>query len=376
MPKRKAAKRENGTGTVYKRKDVKSRPWVAFGPATPVVDEDTQKVRMIQPPLGSYATAQEAKDALEEYRRNPTPLYNVTLEQLHDEWLPTGYKGLSKSAIYCYNAAWYKLRPLYKDKFKSIRLNSYMAVIDYYDTEHQAEGIGGKPKVDEDGNPVMCAGLSRSSLEDIKKLLSRMYKYAIINGLVQVNIASFITLPDKVPASKKRFNDLQYKLIENNIKAIPLMDLIYLLCNTGHRIGEFLSLTPADAYDYKGSILLYGGNKTEAGEDKIVPVPRHLNWIVDKYRAYGGETLFCKPDGSAWTTDNFRDHFKEALASIGLDGFTPHACRRTYSTRLSAAGVGEADIIRLMGHTDFEVDIQHYIKQEADTLIRAVDRLA
>ena len=44
--------------------------------------------------------------------------------------------------------------------------------------------------------------------------------------------------------------------------------------------------------------------------------------------------------------------------------------RRTYSTRLSAAGVSQEDIIALMGHTDFDVDIKHYINQEMDTLIK------
>ena len=372
---RKSIKRENGTGSVYKRKDLKNRPWVAVAPAQVTMDPESKRAVTKQKILGHFATAQEAKDALDEYRRNPTRLFDVTLEELHDEWVSVGYKGLSKSTIDCYNAAWYKLRTLYKHKFRAIHLNSYMAVIDYYDSEHQAEGPGGKPRFDKDGNAIMTGGLSRSALEDIKKLLSKMYKYAIINGLVQVNIASYIVLPDKEPSSKKRFTELQYRLIEERSKTVPLMDLIYLMCNTGHRIGEFLSLTADDAYDRDGHVLLYGGNKTEAGENKIVPVPSKLTWIVQKYRSLNGETLFCKPDGGAWTPDNFRDHFKAALASIGLDGFTPHACRRTYSTRLSAAGVGDANIIRLMGHTSIDVDIQHYINQEADTLINAVERL-
>ena len=34
MPRRKPAKRENGCGTVYKRSDLKHRPWVAAAPAS------------------------------------------------------------------------------------------------------------------------------------------------------------------------------------------------------------------------------------------------------------------------------------------------------------------------------------------------------
>ena len=79
---RKSIKRENGTGSVYKRKDLKRRPWVAVAPAELIRDDDARKVNAKQMIIGHYATAQEAKDALDEYRRNPTTKYNITLAEL------------------------------------------------------------------------------------------------------------------------------------------------------------------------------------------------------------------------------------------------------------------------------------------------------
>ena len=61
---RKSIKRENGTGSVYKRKDLKRRPWVAVAPAELIRDDDARKVNAKQMIIGHYATAQEAKDAL------------------------------------------------------------------------------------------------------------------------------------------------------------------------------------------------------------------------------------------------------------------------------------------------------------------------
>lgn len=58
------------------------------------------------------------------------------------------------------------------------------------------------------------------------------------------------------------------------------------------------------------------------------------------------------------------------------DDLTPHSCRRTFSTRMSAAGARQEDIITLMGHTNFDVDINHYINQEADTLYKAILKMA
>ncbi|MCI8360143.1 MAG: hypothetical protein HFE86_02265 [Clostridiales bacterium] len=41
---------------------------------------------------------------------------------------------------------------------------------------------------------------------------------------------------------------------------------------------------------------------------------------------------------------------------------------------MSAAGVKPEDMIALMGHSDFSVDINHYIKQCANTLFEAVKK--
>ena len=375
MPK--SIKRENGTGSVYKRKDVKRRPWVAAAPASLVKNGETQKTETKQVILGHYATAQEAKDALEEYRRNPSALYNATLEDIHGKWVDIAYRDISKQMVNNYNASWYKLRPLYKRKFRDLRRSDMQAIIDYYDSEHAKEGIGGEVVIDKQtGRPVMRPPLSFSSLNKIKVLLTSMYSYAIQEDVVSKNYASFIALPKAGEAKKDRFTDLEVQQIKNAIGKVPLADLIYIMCHTGHRVGEFLAVTPDRVLRHNGHIVICGGNKTEAGESKAVPVSLEIGKLIEPWINKHGQTLFCRPDGSPWTVDNFRDRFKNSLEEIGTRILTPHATRRTYSTRLSAAGVSQEDIIALMGHTDFDIDIKHYINQEMDTLIKAVERLS
>ena len=43
---------------------------------------------------------------------------------------------------------------------------------------------------------------------------------------------------------------------------------------------------------------------------------------------------------------------------------------------MSAAGARQEDIIALMGHTNFDVDINHYINQETETLYNAIMKMA
>ncbi len=374
MP-RKSVKRENGSGSVYKRSDIKRRPWVAIAPANLSLDNN-DKLKATRMVIGYYETAAEARSALAEYLKNPTEKINITLEQLHEEWLPIGYKHISNDLKNNYNSCWYKLRPLYKRRFRDIRTGDMQAIIDYYDSEHAKEGIGGKPVFDKDNKPVMRGPLSFSSLSKIKALLTLMYGYAMQNDIVNKNYASFISLPDPGETKKDRFTDLELQQIKHAIGKIPMADIIYVMCNTGHRIGEFLALTANDVVYHGDHLLLSGGNKTDAGSRKVVPVNSSVRPIVEYWINQGGDTIFCRDDGRQWTTDRFREKFKNCLAEIGVRVLTPHATRRTFSTRLSAAGTSKEDIIALMGHTDFDVDIKHYINQEVDTLIKAVERLA
>lgn len=367
-------KRPNGSGSIFKRSDVKSSPWVAVTPATTQYDRITDTVKRSRQIIGSYRTQAEAQAALDAFKAAPVTDIGITLEQLHDLWQPFAYKKISKQLQDNYNAAWYKLRPLYKSRFCELRASDYQAVIDYYDADHPKEGVDGKVILDSNGHPVIRPALSRSSLHKIKVLLGSLYKYAIKEDYANKNYAEYIELPESGDAAKDRFTDVELEKIRQS--SDPVADLIYIMCYTGHRIGEFVSMTSENVRYVGDSIVFYGGNKTFAGQRKVVPVHRKIRERVERWISMHGETIFCRPDGRAWTADNLRDHISSTLSSIGVRPLTPHACRRTFATRLSASGASPADIIALMGHSDFDVDLDHYINQETTTLIDALNKMA
>ena len=76
------AKRENGEGSVYKRKDIKKRPWVVALPATYSLDENGKMIKK-QEILGHYASSKEAKAALAQYIEHPVTEINMTVDDLH-----------------------------------------------------------------------------------------------------------------------------------------------------------------------------------------------------------------------------------------------------------------------------------------------------
>lgn len=376
--KSRGSRRPNGTGSVYQRIDMKSKPWAA---ASSVTGKQVY--------LGLFPTRTDAIRALSEYEANPVTAVNCTLEKLHADWIKSkGYAKLGESVKCNYKTSWDKLKPLHKRKVRELRTSDLQAIIDYYEAPHQKAGTDGKLMyIDEKGKhtykksekPYMIDGLKFSALNKIKCLLGKLYTFALKNDIVLKNYAAFLELPPPNETEKTTFNDFQLEIVRRNIENVPYADYILAMCYLNFRVSEFLELT-AESYHVSdtGIPVFIGGKKTEAGTDRLVPIHPKVLPIVKKCLAKNGETIFCDENGKAMNKDRFREmYFYPALDKLGLPRtLTPHSCRRTFSTRMSAAGARQEDIIALMGHTSFETDIEHYINQEAGTLYAAVKLLA
>lgn len=371
--RRKSVKRENGTGSVFKRSDLKNRPYVAVTPARKGKKSEV---------IGYYASAQEAKDAVEGYRKNPTDRLNLTLKGLYEEWKPIGLKDKSKQLGDSYNAAFNKLATLHDMKFREIGYGHVQSIIEALQKE--------RPKLDKAGNPVMkddvpimLAPASYSSLHDIKVLAGLLCKYAMKNNIIRNNWAALLDLPKDASGVKDCFNELEQKKIENaafglnGTPKIPFADCILFMCYTGLRITEFCNLNRFAVHRQGVACALYGGIKTDAGKNKVVPVHHKIQPILDEWMAKNGQTIFCQDDGTPYTAKYFREkRFYPALKQIGVRILTPHATRRTCATMMSKAGVREEDFIAIMGHTDFKVDIDSYIFQTAEKLRPEIEKMS
>jgi uncharacterized Zn finger protein (UPF0148 family) len=89
--KRKALKRANRTGTVYKLQGRRKRPWVAA------------KNKVI---IGYYERKTDALEALEHLSgKDLSERYNMTFSEVFQGWREEHYKTITKSGIASYNIA-------------------------------------------------------------------------------------------------------------------------------------------------------------------------------------------------------------------------------------------------------------------------------
>lgn len=134
-------------------------------------------------------------------------------------------------------------------------------------------------------------GLSRSSCEKQRQLFSQLCKWAMQNDIISINYAEGLRLPSASPKKERTLTRAEIQRIQtvaddpapaNRLRLTAQIALV--LVYTGMRIDELLSMRRDDVHLDQG--YLVGGEKTEAGRQRIIPILapiRHIlaGWMLD-----------------------------------------------------------------------------------------------
>ncbi len=146
--------------------------------------------------------------------------------------------------------------------------------------------------------------------------------------------------------------------------------MVRVLSDCGLRLGELLPLRREDfdgdtlhvrRTSHEGTIL--EGTKSDHGDSsagRVVPCPPTLAGLIrTQPTRIDTEWLFPTPRGLLWRERNFyRDVWEPARLESGMDP-RPHEFRHSWVSHLRAAGVDDADLAEIAGHT-VETMIGHY----------------
>lgn len=348
-------RRANGTGTIVKLSGPRRKPYVVKIPA-----RDSHGY-VIQKALSYHATAKEAQAALDTYNTQkqagvaPAPdKLSITFQEVYALWSERKYAKAGIASITSYKASWGRLSALSGLKMRDVTLDHLQGVIDRDEAD----------------------GLSKSSINNDKMLMRALFRFAMERDMIGKDYSEYVQLPSvETKFEKGAFSDLQMKQLEKMVaEGFPWADTVLILCYTGFRISEFLSLTPF-SYDREGDYLR-GGMKTEAGRNRIVPVHPKIKPYLIRWLEKGGDTIICEGPGRPISAPRYRAIlFGPVVKALGIPQATPHWCRHTFATRLHAAGAPELEQKRLMGHSDKDVT-EHYTHTDLLQLQAAIRLLA
>lgn len=309
-------------------------------------------------PQAYFSTYNEAYLALSEYNKNPYDLdTTITVEELYAQWSEKYFETLSsESSKRTVKAAWAYCEPLYHMAVKELRARHIKGVI---------ENI-----------------ISPNTKSRVKSLFNLMLDYAVEYELVDRNYARTfnidpVTIADIKSGKKEHvsFNNDEIKKLWENI-TVPYVDVILIQTYMGWRPQELglIEISNVDVENWT----IKGGMKTEAGKNRIVPVPTLLRELVeDKYNSaiLNNSRYLISKDGELMTYDKYRHRFDDVMKELGMVDHRPHDPRKTFVTLAKKYNVDEYAIKRIVGHSISDITEAVYTDRDVKWLAEEMDKI-
>lgn len=350
MPRGKAMRRPNGSGTIIKMSGKRRKPFEVR--VNTHINEWGYPVYDV---LGRFECRLDADIALAEYNRNPFDVKkrDLTFSEVYQMWFKWKYensaKTYSQSSISCTKGAFQKCTALHDRKITDLRTGDMQSILD----DHT---------------------LSHAYMEHIANLLHQVFKYASEYDIIDKDYSKFIRITKAeddeagVPFTQEEISAL-WKSADN----VPYADTVLILIYTGWRISELLSMHTADVSLTEWTMT--GGVKTAAGKNRIVPIHTGIKHLVQCHYQPDMPFFISKPDNSrAMTKTVYYKLFDKALKGCGITSkHTPHDCRHTFTSLLDTAGANDVCIDRLVGHASKSLTKRTYTHKDIEELRAAVE---
>ena len=190
--------------------------------------------------------------------------------------------------------------------------------------------------------------------------LRSFYQYLLVNNIIQEDPTKFLESPKvqkKVPEilSQKEIDDLLSQPECNNKKGIRDKAMLELLCATGVRVSELMSLDIKDI-DWKEKTINCKSSLKEGRKLKISKnILEYLDNYIKKSRNSNSkeQALFVNIYGKRLTRQGFWKiiKFYKNKARIDKD-VTPHTLRHSLAVNLLKKGIDQKKIKEILGYKD------------------------
>ena len=321
-----------------------------------VNDETTGKSIQQYITVGYYETKTIALQELAAYNADPYDLQTskITFEDVYDKWSEQKYPEISESNAKGYKAAYAICESIYKNKFVDIKLDHLQKIADE-------------------------SGKNTPTLKKWKTLISQMYDYAVIHGIITKdrNIVEYINISkagnpnalDRKPFSSKEIQKL-WKVVDSNEYITVILMLIY----TGLRIGELLDLKKSEInIDERWFKVVE--SKTNAGIRTVPIAKKILPYFEQWMNKNNCEYLISTPEGKHFEYRNYYDSYWKPLMNVLNMEHRPHDTRHTCVSLLTAVKADERFIQKIIGHKGQNVTQVVYTHLEIKELIDEIDRI-
>lgn len=344
----------NGYGGISKLPGHRRNPYRVRVTIGYTYDEATRTTKQQYRTIGYFPTYADANKALMAYHDNPLLLDpSITFEEVYKRWSAEKYEGASDSLIKSYTAAFRAVPMLYDVEFRKIRRNHLQNAID-------------------------TCGKGYPTLQNIKIVITLMYRYAMQNDLIEKDYSAYIDIAKHKPKAADAPDPIHTDIKPEEISALwqrTDMDGVpatLMLIYSGLRVGEFFGLTQRDI-NLDTRMVHITRSKTAAGLRRV-PIAAKTLPLWQEYvrslplRAYSDEEVQRK-------SALYRKRLSAVCRALKIDRHLPHDTRHTCATLLFNQQVDSYIVKKILGHVESDITDKVYTHLSDALLIDAIDKI-
>lgn len=361
----KTKSRGNKQGSVYYRSDRKC--WeiqITVGWQLP---KDGKYLIPKKKRFSGYESKKEAQKALNKLLNGEEPVEdNSTLDDVYQKW-----------------------KPWYSPRVKPKTMEGYeLAYNHFVSLKYRRITTISAPELQECMDKCPAGKRTHQMMKVVAGLI---WSYALDMNIVKKDVTDNLYIGKYKTTKRKPLAPKDIEAIKSLIGTERYAPYIYALCYLGYRPGEFLEIkkdqVKRETIDDEEVYYIVEGIKTEAGEDRIVVIPKQILPIIkERLAAEGTEYLFpmyCYRIHTTqfigykkMSTKYFNDFaFKPIANKLGIEGRTPYSARHSYANKLKKAEGDDRDKAALIGHTNLNFTRSQYMSSDIEDLKAVVDTI-
>lgn len=224
------------------------------------------------------------------------------------------------------------------------------------------------------------AKVGYASQKKCRQLLHNLYNYAVKYEIISASadISKYIDIDKKkIVYPKSPFNTRQLnrvkRLAESSEPLSKWAKVVVMMVYSGVRPSEMLAVKKCDV-KLKQRYFIVRKSKTEAGENRAVPISRKALPYYQLWMQEPGKTLITDNNGEQLSYHRFRARFDKVMDATSCH-HTPHECRHTCATMLDNAGANDTAVKRILGHASPGVTKGTYTHKSLHELKKAIDMI-
>lgn len=335
-------KNQNGTGSIYKLKGKRRKPWAIR------ISYQNETGATKRKYLGYFETKKEAQEVLFNYNKNPLLFSGKTFKEIKTLWLSSIKEKILPETFKNVVINLKHFEILNENKISDIKLFQLQKIFNDMD-------------------------YSRGYKSNCKSVLNRIFNFALKNDFIDSNKVQFVELGKKnIVVERKIFTKDEINILWQNLK-VNNVYIILILIYTGMRIGELLALKVCDI-DLNNKVIYIRKSKTSSGI-RTIPIPDKILSLFIENISYENEYFILSKNLTPLSYMTFKYRFNVLLEKLGVQKHTIHDTRHTFATMLNNADANSTSIIKLIGHSDFSTTENVYTHKDIEELRKAINLL-